>query len=62
MKEPKCPECGFIFEDEDIWEHGNGFPKDEGECEEVACKNPDCNAILKISCYCSLEWGVETVF
>lgn len=62
MKEPRCPECGFIFEEEYIWEHGNGFPREDGDVAEVQCRNPECNATLEITCCLVPVWDVETIF
>jgi hypothetical protein len=53
-RHPKCPHCGYEFDDEETWygnynKTGNVFTGD-GDSSELSCPNDDCRKKFECTC------------
>ncbi len=51
-KSPKCPHCGYEFDEEEVWhsDHNNYVHTGDGDDSELKCPNTDCGKKFEVAC------------
>jgi len=60
---PKCPYCGYEFDDEDMWYSGDTIGvvyTGDGMKSKLVCPYDDCKKEFTVTCNHLIEWIFES--